>query len=192
MQERLLTDMFLLVEAASQALSSHLDIPFALFGHSMGATIAFEVARKLRRDQGIQPVHLFASATCCPQEVSKHYQEELKEEAEIKDTLRRYAGTAPEVLEHPELMELFEPIISADFAVCRSYVYKPESPFDFPISVFGGLGDPDVSRECLRGWGDHTTRAFQMRMIPGGHFFIQQAESLVVESIARDLYQTRF
>jgi len=191
MRERLFTDIFPLVEAASQALSPHLDKPFALFGHSMGATIAFEVARKLRRDQGIQPTHLFVSGCCCPQEVGDHYREDLKEEVEIKDTLRRYAGTPPEVLEHPELMGVFEPIIRADFAVCRSYFYSPEPPLDCPVSVFGGLEDPDVGRECLQGWGDQTTRSFRVRMVPGGHFFLNSAESLVVESIARDLHQAR-
>src|SRR5436305_13649336 len=190
MKDPLLRDMVAVINAATQALASHLDKPFAFFGHSMGATISFEVARSLRRMSAAQPVHLFVSGTCCPQEVGPHYRENLPDTG-IKDTLRRIAGTPPEVLEHPELMELFEPIIQADFAVCRSYQHTPEPPLECPITVFGGLEDEESGRDCLQGWSAQTKGPFHLRMLPGGHFFLNDAgsASAILETIARELHQ---
>ncbi|PYP89455.1 MAG: putative thioesterase [Candidatus Angelobacter sp. Gp1-AA117] len=186
MREPLFRDIMPLVASASEVVASHLDKPFALFGHSMGATISFELARALRKTRGVQPIHLFVSGTCCPQEVGRHYREELPV-TDIKDKLRQYAGTPPEVLEHPELMEIFAPIIQADFAVCRSYQYTPEPPLGCPITAFGGLEDHDVSRESLQCWGTETTGQFRSRMLPGGHFFINDTGPTILETIARDL-----
>ena len=188
MREPLFRDIKPLVAAASEAVALHIDKPFALFGHSMGATISFELARALRKMRGVQPIHLFASGTCCPPEVGQHYRDELPE-TDIMDKLRKYAGTPPEVLEHPELMEIFAPIIQADFAVCRSFQYAPEPPLDCPITAFGGLEDHDVSRESLQGWGAQTTGQFRSRMLPGGHFFINDTGPTILETIARDLQQ---
>jgi len=187
-KDPLLKDIVPVINAASQALASHLDKPFAFFGHSMGSTISFELARALRKLRGVQPIHLFVSGSCCPQEVGPHYREALPE-TEIKDTLRRYAGTPPEVLEHPELMEIFAPIIRADFAICRSYDYTPEPPLNCPVTAFGGLEDEEVTRECLQGWGAQTKGPFRLRMLPGGHFFINDATSVVLDTIARELQQ---
>ena len=188
MREPLFRDIAPLVAAASEAVALHLDKPFAIFGHSMGATISFELARTLRKTRGVQPVHLFVSGACCPQEVGTHYRDELPESTgEVADKLRQYAGTPPEVLEHPELMEIFAPIVQADFAVCRSYQYAPEPPLACPITAFGGLEDHDVSKECLQGWSAETTGQFRSRMLPGGHFFINNTGPTILETIARDL-----
>ena len=186
MREPVFREIMPLVAAASEAVAGYLDKPFAFFGHSMGATISFEVARALRKMRGVQPIHLFVSGTCCPQDVGRHYREELPE-TDIMDKLRSMAGTPPEVLEHPELMEIFAPIIQADFAVCRSYEYTPEPPLACPITAFGGLEDHDVSRECLQGWSAETTGQFRSRMLPGGHFFINDTGPTILETIARDL-----
>ena len=186
LREPLYRDMVPLVAAAAQAVAPHLDKPYAFFGHSMGAMISFELSRTLRKMYGMQPIHLFASGSCCPQEVGPHYREDLPE-TDIIDTLRKYAGTPPEVLEHPELMEIFSPIIQADFAVCRSYEYTPEPPLECPITAFGGLEDEDAGRECVEGWGAQTTGQFRLRMLPGGHFFINNTGPTILDTIAREL-----
>ena len=182
------TELVPLIEAASLALAPHLDRPFAFFGHSMGALIGFEIARQLRRDNGSQPVHLFVSGRCSPQTVKDPTLHELPD-SEFIETLRRLNGTPKEMLEDPALMELVLPIIRADFAVCNSYIYAPEPPFDFPITAFGGLEDQTVSRVCLEGWRKHTTNSFIVRMLPGDHFFLNTLRSPLLAAIVKGLRQ---
>lgn len=182
------TELGLLVRAAAQALAPHLDKPFAFFGHSMGALVGFELARHLRRGGGPQPVHLFVSGRCSPQTLKEPLADDLPD-SEFREALRRYNGTPAEVLENPELMELLLPAVRADFAVCKSYVHAPEPPFSFPVTAFGGLEDPGVSRECLDGWREHTTGPFVLRMLPGDHFFLNTSTRPLLEAIAKELEQ---
>lgn len=182
------TDMDQLVRVAGQALASYLDKPFALFGHSMGALVAFELARHIRREYSLQPVHLFASGRCSPQIVSESFAlEEL--ERNLPEMLRHNNGTPEELLENPELMELVLPILRADVALCKSYIYTPAPPFSFSITAFGGLDDHAVPRNCLEGWREHTTERFILRMFPGDHFFLNGPRLPLLEAIARELDQ---
>lgn len=175
-----------LVRAAAQALAPHLDKPFAFFGHSMGALVGFELARHLRSDGRPQPVHLFVSGRCSPQTLREPFAGDLPD-SDFSEILRRSNGTPAEVLENPELMELVLPAVRADFAVCKSYVYAPQPPFSFPVTAFGGLEDPGVSRECMEGWREHTTGPFVLRMLPGDHFFLNKSTRPLLEAIAKEL-----
>ena len=105
--------------------------------------------------------------------------------------LLRLNGTPKEVLEHPELMELMLPLLRADFSVVETYDYRPGVPLDCPLTVFGGLRDAEVSREQLEAWREQTTSEFALRMLPGDHFFLNdaQAQTLLLSAVARDLYQ---
>ena len=187
-QEPPYTEMDQLVRVAGQALAPHLDKPFALFGHSMGALIAFELARHLRREYGTQPVHLFVSGRCSPQTMSEPFDLQLFD-FEFPEILRRNNGTPEEVLENPELMELVLPVLRADVALCKSYVYTPEPPFSFPITAFGGLDDHGVPRSYLEGWREHTTGPFVLRMFPGDHFFLNSSRLPLLEAISKELEQ---
>ncbi|HEX3560505.1 MAG TPA: thioesterase II family protein [Pyrinomonadaceae bacterium] len=180
------TELGPLVRAAAQALTPHLDRPFAFFGHSMGALVGFKLARHLRRDGGQQPVHLFVSGRCSPQTPREPFAGDLPD-SDFSEILRRSNGTPEEVLEDPELMELLLPVIRADFAVSKSYVYAPGPPFSFPVTAFGGLEDPGVSRECIEGWREHTTGPFVLRMLPGDHFFLNTSTRPLLEAIAKEL-----
>jgi medium-chain acyl-[acyl-carrier-protein] hydrolase len=182
------TNMAQLVRVATQALSSHLDQPFAFFGHSMGALIAFELARHLRREYNSQPVHFFGSGRCSPQTSRESLNPDLPQ-SELLEMLRRYNGTREEVLEDPELIELMLPVFRADLALCKSYVYTSERPFNFPITAFGGLEDYGVSRECIEGWREHTIGPFVVRMVPGDHFFLNSSTLLLLEAISKELEQ---
>jgi medium-chain acyl-[acyl-carrier-protein] hydrolase len=177
-----------LVQAASVALAPRLDKPFALFGHSMGAVISFELARQLRRDYALQPVHLFVSGRCSPQTVDKRSARDLSD-SELVEVLLRFNGTPKEAFEDPELLQLILPVIRADFTVGKSYTYAPEPPLDCAITVFGGLLDPTTDRDCIEGWREHTKGRFLVRMFPGDHFFLNTMRSLLLEAIIRDLHQ---
>jgi len=176
-----------LVHAASAALGAEMEKPFAFFGHSMGGLIAYELARELRQQRGIQPVHLFISAKCSPRHRPEDPAAGRLSDAALIKVLEQYEGTPRELLNEPELMQLVLPIIRADIAVCDSYVYEPGPPLECPITVFGGLEDHVCSRRCLESWQEHTQGPFTVRMLPGGHFFINNWAESVFEIIRKDL-----
>jgi medium-chain acyl-[acyl-carrier-protein] hydrolase len=176
------------VEAAGPGLAPYLDKPFAIFGHSMGALIAFELARHLRREYAIEPVRLFVSGRPGPQTVRSRSINALSD-SEFLKLLWAYNGTPEEALRNPELMELMLPVIRADFAVSQSYVYTPEPPLQCAITAFGGLHDETISREHLEEWREHTRGRFLLRMLPGDHFFLNTARALLLAAISKELYQ---
>ena len=131
-----------LVDALVPELLPLLDRPFALFGHSMGAMISFEVARRLRARQLAVPQRMFVSGRRAPQLPPEDERRTFDlPKDEFVEELGRLNGTPREVLEHPELLELLLPILRADFSVCQTYVYAPGEPLDVPITVLGGLED---------------------------------------------------
>jgi medium-chain acyl-[acyl-carrier-protein] hydrolase len=178
-----------LIETLSVALSPYFDVPFAFFGHSMGATIGFELARQLRSARAPEPFHLFVSgrrAPQCPETDPPSY--ELPEPLFIEE-LRRLDGTPQEVLEHPELMQFLLPLLRADFQLIQTYAYDPGPPLSCPITAFGGDRDPDAGRDLLEPWREQTTSDFSLQMFPGGHFFLHASGPLLLQSIARKLRQ---
>lgn len=190
LREQPFTSLDALVEAAAEAIAPLLDKPFALFGHSMGAMISFELARKLREQGRPQPVHLFVSGRRAPQLPNRDTMSYNLPEAELGQELLRLNGTPREVLEHPELMELMLPLLRADFSVVETYVYRPGVPLDCPLTAFGGLRDAEVSREQLEAWREQTTGEFTLRMLPGDHFFLNdpQSQALLLRALAKDLH----
>ena len=191
LREQPFTSLDALVEAAAEAIAPLLDKPFAFFGHSMGAMISFELARRLREQDRPQPAYLFISGRRAPHLPNHDPITYNLPEVELVRELRRLNGTPREVLEHPELMELMIPLLRADFSVVETYVYRPGVPLDCPLTVFGGLEDSDVSREQLEAWREHITGKFALRMLPGDHFFLNdaQAQPLLLSALARDLHQ---
>jgi surfactin synthase thioesterase subunit len=177
-----------LVRAISASLAPHLDKPFALFGHSLGAIVSFELARQLRRDHALQPVHLFVSGRCSPQTVDERSAKTVSD-SELLEILRRFNGTPLEAFEDQELMQLVLPVIRADFAVGNSYLYIPEPPLECAITALGGLLDPTTDRTCIEGWREHTNGRFLVRMFPADHFFLSTMQSLLHEAISKDLHE---
>lgn len=177
-----------LVENILQAIHPLLDQPFALFGHSMGGLIAFELARKLRQQNRPQPKFLFVSACAAPQfPVSNPPIHSLPDD-EFLDALKKFNGIPAEVLNHPEALKILLPILRADFEAVETYCFDPnERPLDIPIIAFGGLDDPRVSRARLEGWADQTASRFEAHDFPGDHFFLNHARELIMGTIATEL-----
>jgi medium-chain acyl-[acyl-carrier-protein] hydrolase len=187
LREKPLTSMPEAVHSIIPAMLPYLDKPFALYGHSMGAAMAFEVARALRRRNHRAPDALFVSGRRAPQVPNDEPLTYALPEPEFIEELRRLNGTPKEVLEHQELMRLMIPILRADFELIETYVYASEPPLDFPVYAFGGLQDPKVTRESVEAWREQTTSTFSARMLPGDHFFIQSNQALFLRLISRDL-----
>jgi medium-chain acyl-[acyl-carrier-protein] hydrolase len=179
-------DLGALAETLAGVFAPHLTGPYALFGHSMGAMVAFELARRLRVEGGPEPVHLFVSAHAAPQ-LPVHLPVHDLPPHLFLEVLRAYNGTASSVLEHSELLQLLLPNLRADFALFETYRYREEAPLQCPLSVLGGVDDSSVPVERLRPWERHTTGRSRLRMLPGNHFFLQSASSLVIRAIREDL-----
>lgn len=187
MREAPLTQLGALMRSLAPALRPHLDKPFALFGHSMGALISFELARVLRREHGLLPLHLFVSGRRAPQcERAGPYTYDLPE-PEFLQELRRLNGTPREVLENTELVRLMLPVVRADFALTQTYNYAVEHPLACPISAYGGLGDSDVTADQLEAWREHTTAAFSSSMLPGDHFFLNTNPAPLLQLLSQEL-----
>jgi medium-chain acyl-[acyl-carrier-protein] hydrolase len=187
--ERAFTSISALALAASPALVSRPDRPFAFFGHSMGALLAFELARELRRSYGLTPEHLFVAANEAPQAQRAETTHALAGAAFV-ERLRELGGTPSEVLANSELFELLRPALRADLEASETYVFVREPPLDCPISVFGGLEDTSVEADDLHAWREHTTAAFSVSMLPGDHFFPRTARRELLAALAGALIPT--
>jgi medium-chain acyl-[acyl-carrier-protein] hydrolase len=108
-------------------------------------------------------------------------------DAEFVDSVRRYGGLPDLVAQNEELLEIFLPILRADFAMTEQYVYLEESPLECPLTALGGLADSEVSREEILAWNIHTSARFNTHFFPGGHFFLLDSEPLVLDQINHHL-----
>jgi len=187
LMEKPFSSMDELIDAMYPALLPLLDRPFALFGHSNGGLMAFEIARRLRRDGRTMPVHLFGSGRPAPQIALTLPPLHTLDDPDFIDALRRLNGTPEEVLANEEIMRLVLPLLRADFAIGETYRYRDEPPLDVPITAFGGATDPEVSAEQVEAWGEQTTAAFHAKTFPGDHFFILGDRDLVLREISHDL-----
>lgn len=188
LMERPFTEMSPLIQVLAPALSSLLDKPFAIFGHSLGSLIGFELARQLRRQYGVNPVRLFVSAGRAPQVPRRDAPIHTLRAKEFLAEVRRLNGIPMELLEHEELMEIILPILRADFALYETYSYSAEPLLNCPISTFGGLQDRKVSRSDLEAWRDETTEFCSLRMLTGDHFFLNTAQPLLLQMISQELH----
>jgi medium-chain acyl-[acyl-carrier-protein] hydrolase len=175
------------VEAIAAGIAPSLSLPYALFGHSLGALAAFECSRILRANSLGAPVALFVSGCRAPQAPFRDtHTRELSDE-QFLDELRRLNGTPKEALEHPELMALLLPLLRGDFSVYESYEYRPQSPLDCPIHAFGGTGDARVTQFDLAAWGAETSGPSSVRMFPGDHFFLHAAQRAITQAMTLEL-----
>jgi myxalamid-type polyketide synthase MxaE and MxaD/epothilone polyketide synthase D len=176
-----------LVPELVEGLRRFLDRPFAIFGHSMGALLAFEMVRELRRLGLPQPVHLFVSSHRAPHLPDRGPDVHLLDHAAFLEQLRLLQGTPEEVLANEELMQIAEPILRADFELCATYAYAAGQPLDLPLSVFGGTEDPQVPEDDLHPWREHTRAAMRLRMFPGHHLYLREARQPLMAAILDDL-----
>jgi medium-chain acyl-[acyl-carrier-protein] hydrolase len=176
------------VAVLAEVIEPLLDRPFAFFGHSLGALLAFEVARALQRKGSRSPVHLFVSGRRAPSRPDPDpAMSHLPEKAFVSEMRRRWDGIPAAVLSEPELLQLLLPTLRADIALVENYVYVPGSPLECPISCFGGTEDPSLRETDLGPWRLQTRGAFSQHMFPGGHFFVQTSREQVLAAVKHAL-----
>jgi medium-chain acyl-[acyl-carrier-protein] hydrolase len=176
-----------LVNALATALSGELRGRWSLFGHSMGALVAFELARALRRRGEGRPETLFVSAGPAPQLPRPQPWVHDQPDSVVLERLRALGGVPEELTAAPELMELVLPAIRADFAVCETYVHRPEPPLDCPIVAFSGAQDAEVPPERVEQWRSQTTGTFLHHLLPGGHFMINSERDTLLAAVRERL-----
>jgi surfactin synthase thioesterase subunit/glycosyltransferase involved in cell wall biosynthesis len=178
-----------LVESLAAAIEPYLDRPFAFFGHSMGAAVAFELARLLRKRGLKQPKLLVASGARAPQFRRHRTPPPDPSEDQFLAELRRLGGIPADALEDPAVLRAILPSLTADAALYRRYVYTEDAPLSLPIRAYGGSADPNILPEHLQAWGQQTTAGFGVRLFPGGHFFPHESRAEVLAALAADLEQ---
>lgn len=176
-----------LIAELAQVIRPLLDRPFVFFGHSMGGLISFELTRRVQKEYGLIPTHLFISAYKAPHVSDTFTANYSLPEPEFVEEVRRLNGTPNGVLDHPELRRLMLPLIRADFELCQTYDYVPGPPLYCPLTVFGGLDDKEVDSTMLEGWRQYTTGPFDLQLLPGDHFFVNTSQPLLLQLISRYL-----
>lgn len=182
------TNLPMLLDALVPAVLPYLDMPYALFGHSMGSLISFELVRYLHRmEYSHMPVCLFVSGHSAPQIPDPDPPTYHLPDSEFIEELRRLEGTSEELLQNTEFLQLLMPLLRADFTLCDTYKYVHGKALNCPISAFGGLQDPDVPQDGISAWRVQTSGLFRLRFFEGDHFFIQKQQATLLHALSQDL-----
>jgi surfactin synthase thioesterase subunit len=176
--------------AVADAVAFDAGAPAVLFGHSMGAILAFEVACRL--EESLVPVrHLVVTGRPAPHIRSPEVPVSGLDRDGLVQVLRDYGATPEQVLADDELLDLTLPTVRADFRMIERYSYLPVAPLNCPLTAVGGSADPGVPAEAIRAWGRHTTGPFDAHILPGGHFFPLETgpalRTLLLHTLAGDL-----
>jgi medium-chain acyl-[acyl-carrier-protein] hydrolase len=188
--EQMFTRLILLVQTIADLIMREPESPYALFGHSMGALISFELARELRRRGFAAPRRLFLSGRSAPDVTGREAPIfNLPEEAFIA-AVGSFNGAPKQVFAHPEAMKFFLPALRADLEMLDTYKYQPQERLSCPLTVYGGLQDADAPVDGLRAWEEHTSARCDLRLFNGDHFFIHNPSIGFVDVFRRDVLST--
>jgi medium-chain acyl-[acyl-carrier-protein] hydrolase len=187
------SDLRALTRALAPAMRPYLDKPFAFFGHSMGALVAYELARTLRRQTGSLPAHLFVSGRGAPHWPNPRAPiHVLPDAAMLAELHRRYRGVPESLWREPELLALLLPLLRADLTLAEAYAHVPEPPLSCSISAFGGDRDPHASHEALAAWRDQAADEVPVRLFAGDHFYLNRSSEPLLQAIAAALSEKNF
>lgn len=186
-KEQAYTNLGSILTAVENAISAKVDVPYAFFGHSMGAQLAFELTRRLRQSGAPDPECLFISGRKAPQLKARRKPIHDLPETEFREQLKQLNGTPQAALDDPELMDLVSPILRADFKAIETWQFEPSEPLEVPLVVMGGNRDNHVSLDDLEEWRKLTRGSFSLELFSGDHFFINQSTDALLSSLNKSL-----
>jgi surfactin synthase thioesterase subunit len=179
-----------LADAIFEVLAEESDQPVALFGHSMGAVLAFEIAVRMEQRLGVAPTVVFASGRRAPSRVrpeSVH----ARDDAGIVAELVALGGTTPQLLQDPDVLEMILPMVRSDYRAIETYRGRPGDTVGCPLVVLSGTDDPYSTVEETAAWQLHSRGAYSQRTFVGGHFFLTDHWSAIAGLIRTELAAVR-
>ncbi|MFD4540085.1 thioesterase II family protein [Streptomyces bauhiniae] len=176
-----------MADEIAAALRPLADVPLALFGHSMGSVVAHEVALRLREEYGISPVRLFVSGSEAPHRRERD-EEQPADDAEFLAELRELGHSSLAAIDDPLLLQLVMPGIRSDYRLSAAYRPTPGAPkHRAPLVAYVGADDDGCTSEELAAWSEYSHGAFEMRVLPGDHFYLQDQEQQLLAHITGHL-----
>lgn len=176
--------------AVARVIDAAANRPYALFGHSMGARLGFEVVRELRHAGRPLPLRLYPSGIVPPDRRSDSVLDGTSRLPDDEFTQRIAAGGGlpAELLAEPDLLDLFLPVLRADLTWVDDYIYVPGEPLPVPVVAFAGTADPIAPGPVMAGWAAHTSAEFAMHELAGDHFFLHDNVDEIAGVIEADLF----
>lgn len=184
--EQPICQMSQLADLASEAVAQVMDRPVALFGHSLGAVVAYEVARRLARIEPSQLACLFVSGRQAPG-FHRHQAKHLADDKTLWAELRRLGGTDSFILDHPGWRSILLPILRSDYRLDETYAHHPVPRLSCPVVAFIGDRDPEADISEVIGWSDVTSARFELRAFSGDHFYLIPHRRAVTSTVADHL-----
>jgi surfactin synthase thioesterase subunit len=178
-------DFNLLIKDLATDMIELLDRPFAIFGHSMGALIAFELTHYLQRQYGLQPYKLVLAGRHAPHQPDPSNLNSSLSDQELIGALLNLNGTPREIAENEEMMQFLLPMIRGDLKLHESYRYRNQK-LDIPLVLHAGTEDEDADLSIMRHWRHVTTAEVLTREFEGDHFFVQNLGESYIEAVIRD------
>lgn len=186
-KEPLLTNLDLMTEDVLRTLQDDgLTQPYAIFGHSMGAYLGYLVTQRLTQANLPLPLHLIVSGHHAPSVPTTEFKYQLSK-SQFVAKLRELEGCPPEILEHAELIDFFEPLLRADFQAVETWSYRPQSPLTLPLTVLRGIQDQEANYTEVLAWQRECVQPLVLKEFPGGHFFIFEQVQEVCQLISQIL-----
>ena len=185
-------DMKVLIPQLYEGLKAFLDKPYAILGNSLGALVAYELARELRRRKAATPLGLFMVARTAPHSpLGRNAFYTLPDMDLLQRMNELYGGVPDSLFTDPDQREIWLPLMRADLQLYETYQYQPEEPFSFPIHVFFGNADPTIKNCTVESWALHSSDEISINGLEGGHFFIETSKAQFFSLLSEKLSDLR-
>ncbi|OAR26936.1 oleoyl-ACP hydrolase [Streptomyces sp. ERV7] len=186
--ERPVEDMRTLVGLITDELMPWTDRPLTLFGHSMGSSVAYEVALRLE-EKGVRPLGLFASGRSAPSVPLSRRLHLVDDDALVRH-LRELSGTDSQLLADESLLRMVLPALRGDYRALETHTPEPGRTLACPVVALCGDADPVVDPDDVALWERHTSASFRMRVLAGGHFFLDAHLPVVAQEVREHIAAT--